>query len=138
MGGYPVVDVGARITDGSYHEVDSNTDTFRIAAYYGFKEAMKKCKPVLLEPIMKVSVTVPDEHVGSVTGYLSSHRGIPKGMVQRGKQKEIVAEAPLSEMFGYVGDLRNLTSGTAIPNMEFSHYAEVPGGITAKILEGEK
>jgi len=138
LGGYPVVDVGARITDGSYHEVDSNTDTFRIAAYYGFKEAMKKCKPVLLEPVMKVSVTVPDDYVGSVTGYLSSHRGIPKGMVQRGKQKEIVAEAPLAEMFGYVGDLRNLTSGTAIPNMEFSHYAEVPGGITAKILEGDK
>ncbi len=86
----------------------------------------------------QVSVTVPDDYVGSVTGYLSSHRGIPKGMVQRGKQKEIVAEAPLAEMFGYVGDLRNLTSGTAIPNMEFSHYAEVPGGITAKILEGDK
>lgn len=137
LGGYPVVDVAVHITDGSYHEVDSNTDTFKMCAIYGFKEAMKKCKPVLLEPVMKVSVTVPEEFVGSVTGYLSSRRGIPKGMIQRGKMKEITAEAPLAEMFGYVSDLRNITSGKAIPNMQFSHYAEVPGGIAKQVLGEE-
>jgi elongation factor G len=137
LGGYPVVDVKVRLVDGSYHPVDSNTDTFRICANYGFKEAMKKAKPVLLEPIMKVTVAAPDEHVGSVTGYLSSKRGIPKGMDQIGMLKQITAEVPLAELFGYVGDLRNITSGTAIPNMEFSHYAQVPGGIQAQVL-GEK
>lgn len=137
LGGFPVVDVKARIVDGSFHPVDSNTDTFRICANYGFKEAMRKCKPVLLEPIMKVTVTVPDEHVGSVTGYLSSHRGIPKGMEQMGQMKQLTAEVPLAELFGYVGDLRNITSGTAIPNMDFSHYAQVPSGIQATVL-GEK
>ncbi len=135
LGGYPVVDLEAEIVDGSYHEVDSNTDTFRLCAYYGFKEAMKKCKPILLEPIMIVTINVPEEHVGSVTGYLSSKRGIIKNMVQRGKTKELIAEAPLAELFGYVSDLRNLTSGTAAPNMEPSHYAEVPAGITAQLLE---
>jgi elongation factor G len=137
LGGFPVVDVRARIVDGSYHEVDSNTDTFKMAANMGFKEAMKKCSPVLLEPIMKVTVNVPDEFVGAVTGYLSSRRGIPKGMTQRGKMKEISAEAPLAELFGYVGNLRNLTSGKAIPNMEFSHYEPVPGGIMKAVLGGE-
>ncbi|MBL8015514.1 MAG: elongation factor G [Candidatus Doudnabacteria bacterium] len=137
LGGFPVVDITAHITDGSYHDVDSNTDTFKMCAIYGFKEAMKKCKPVLLEPMMKVSVTVPEEFVGAVTGYLSSHRGIPKGLTQRGKMKEITAEAPLAEMFGYVSDLRNLTSGKAIPNMQFSHYAEVPGGIMKQVLGEE-
>lgn len=134
LGGFPVVDVKARIVDGSYHEVDSNTDTFKMAAMFGFKEAMKKSKPILLEPMMSVSVTVPEEFVGAVTGYLSSRRGIPKGMNQRGKMKEITAEAPLAEMFGYVSDLRNITSGKAIPNMQFSHYAEVPGGVMRTVL----
>lgn len=137
LGGFPVVDIAAHIVDGSYHEVDSNTDTFKMAATFGFKEAMKKCKPVLLEPIMKIAVTVPDEFVGAVTGYISSHRGIPKGLIQRGKMKEISAEAPLAELFGYVSDLRNLTSGKAIPNMQFSHYAEVPGGVMKAVLGGE-
>lgn len=137
LGGYPVVDVKARIVDGSFHAVDSNTDTFKMCGHYGFKEAMRKCKPVLLEPIMKVTVTVPEDHVGSVTGYLSSKRGIPKGMEQVGLMKQITAEVPLAELFGYVGDLRNITSGTAIPNMDFGFYAQVPGGIQAQVL-GEK
>ncbi len=137
LGGYPVVDIRARVTDGSYHEVDSKADTFRLAAAMGFKEAMKKCNPVLLEPVMKVTVTTPDEFVGAVTGYLSSKRGIPKGMIQRGKNKEIVALAPLAELFGYVSDLRNLTSGKANPNMEFSHYDQVPMGIMRQLLEPE-
>lgn len=134
LGGYPVVDVEAEVIDGTYHDVDSNTDTFRSCAYFGFKNAMKLANPVLLEPIMKVTINVPDDHVGSVTGYLSSKRGIIKNLLQRGKTKEIVAEAPLGEMFGYISDLRNLTSGTASGNMEFSHYAEVPRGMMDKIL----
>lgn len=138
LGGYPVVDVEAQITDGSYHDVDSNTDTFRTCAFYGFKNAMKACKPTLLEPIMKVSINVPDEHVGAVTGYLSSKRGIIKNLLQRGKTKEISAEAPLGELFGYISDLRNLTSGTAAANMEPSHYAEVPRNVLEKIVGESK
>lgn len=138
LGGYPVVDVQAEIVDGSYHEVDSNTDTFRTCAYYGFKNAMKACNPVLLEPIMTVTINVPEDYVGACTGYLSSKRGLIKNLLQRGKTKEIIAEAPLSELFGYVSDLRNLTSGTAAPNMEPSHYAEVPRNITEKILAESK
>ncbi len=137
LGGYPVVDVEAEINDGSYHEVDSNTDNFKTAAFYGFKQAMKKCTPILLEPIMLVNINVPEDYVGSVAGYLSSKRGIVKQMVQRGKTKEIIAEAPLAELFGYVGDLRNLTSGTAAPNMEPSHYAEVPANVMQAVL-GDK
>jgi elongation factor G len=134
LGGYPVVDIQAEITDGSYHEVDSNTDTFRNCATFGFKEAMKKCKPVLLEPIMKVTVMCPEDSIGDVSGYLSSKRGYIKEMSQRGKMKELLCEAPLGELFGYVGDLRNITSGKAIPNMEFSHYEVLPGGLMDKVL----
>lgn len=137
LGGYPVVDAEVEIVDGSYHDVDSNTDTFRICAYYGFKELMKTANPVLLEPIMSVSINVPEEHVGAVTGYLSSRRGIIKNLLQRGKTKEIHAEAPLSELFGYISDLRNLTSGTAAGNMEPSHYAEVPRNIMEKIISAK-
>jgi elongation factor G len=138
LGGYPVVDIEVEIVDGTYHDVDSNTDTFKTCAYYGIRNALKQADAVLLEPIMKVVINVPEEHVGSVTGYISSKRGIIKNMLQRGKTKEIVAEAPLGELFGYVSDLRNLTSGTAAPNMEFSHYEEVPRGLMDKILGGVK
>lgn len=134
LGGYPVVDIEAEIVDGSYHEVDSNTDTFRICANFGFKEAMKKCKPVLLEPIMKVTVICPEDSIGDVSGYLSSKRGYIKDINQRGKMKELSCEAPLGELFGYVGDLRNITSGKAIPNMEFSHYSVLPQGLMDKVL----
>lgn len=134
LGGFPVVDVEVEITDGTYHEVDSNTDTFRSCAFYGVKNAIKKANPVLLEPIMLVTINVPDEFVGSVNGYLSSKRGLIKNLLQRGKTKEIIAEAPLSEMFGYIADLRNLTSGTAAGNMEPSHYAEVPRNIMEKVV----
>lgn len=134
IGGFPVVDVEVEIVDGTYHDVDSNTDTFRICAYYGFKELMKSASPVLLEPIMNVTINVPEEHVGAVTGYLSSKRGLIKNLVQRGKTKEIIAEAPLAELFGYISDLRNLTSGTAAGNMEPSHYAEVPRNIMEKVI----
>lgn len=134
LGGYPVVDVEVEITDGSYHEVDSSADTFRIAANYGFKEAMRKAKPVLLEPIMNVSIICPDENVGDVSGYISSKRGYIKNINQRGRMKELTGEAPLGELFGFVGDLRNITSGKAVPNMDFSHYAILPGNLMEKVL----
>ncbi|RMD77376.1 elongation factor G [Candidatus Dojkabacteria bacterium] len=134
LGGYPVVDLEVEIVDGTYHEVDSNTDTFRTCAFYGIRNAIRLADPVLLEPIMKVVINVPEEHVGAVTGYLSSKRGVIKNILQRGKTKEVIAEAPLGELFGYVSDLRNLTSGTASPNMEFSHYDEVPKGLMDKVL----
>ena len=137
LGGYPVVDVEVEIVDGSFHDVDSNTDTFKTCAFYGFKKLMQTAKPVLLEPIMKVSINLPEEYVGPVSGYLSGKRGIIKSMVARGKSQEISAEAPLGELFGYVADLRNLTSGTAAPTMEPSHYAEVPSGVMAKLLGGD-
>ena len=134
VGGYPVIDVEAEIVDGSFHDVDSNTDTFKTAAFYGLKNALKNASPILLEPIMKVNINVPEEHVGSVSGYISGRRGIIKNMVSRGKTQEINAEAPLGELFGMTSDLRNLTSGTAAPTMEPSHYAEVPSGIISKII----
>lgn len=138
LGGYPVVDVEVEIVDGSYHDVDSNTDTFRNCAYYGFKQLMKAANPILLEPVMKVIINSPEDHVGSVTGYLSGRRGLIKDMVSRGKTKEIIAEAPLAELFGITSDLRNITSGTASANMEPSHYAEVPAGIMKKLLGEEE
>jgi elongation factor G len=138
LGGFPVVDVEVEIVDGSYHDVDSNTDTFKLAAFYGFKALMKTAQPILLEPMMAVSVNVPDEHVGAVTGYLSGKRGIIKNMLQRGKMKELSAVAPLAELFGMTSDLRNLTSGTAAATMEPSHYEEVPGGVMKQILGEDK
>ncbi len=134
IGGYPVVDIEAEIVDGSYHDVDSNTDTFKTAAFYGLKKALKAGNPILLEPIMKVNINVPEEHVGAVSGYISGRRGLIKNMVSRGKTQEINAEAPLGELFGMTSDLRNLTSGTAAPTMEPSHYAEVPAGIVKNIV----
>jgi len=134
VGGYPVVDVEVEIVDGSYHDVDSNTDTFKTCAFYGFKHLMKSAKPVLLEPIMKLDINVPEDHVGSVTGYLSGRRGVIKNIASRGKSQEIQAEAPLGELFGLTSDLRNLTSGTAAASMEPSHYEVVPSGIMSKIL----
>jgi elongation factor G len=135
LGGYPVVDVRVKLVDGSYHEVDSNTDTFRITGARGFKEAMKKAKPILLEPIMKVVVSTPLDYAGEVTGALSSKRGQIKGMNPKGKQQEIVAEVPIGNMFGWVNELRSMTKGKANSVMEFSHYAKVPEGIVAEMLE---
>ncbi|KXK26176.1 MAG: Elongation factor G [candidate division WS6 bacterium OLB20] len=134
LGGYPVVDVKVRLTDGSYHEVDSNTDTFRIVGSKAFKEAMRRAKPILLEPIMKVVVSTPDEFAGDVTGALSSKRGVIKGMNPRGKMQEITAYVPLSNMFGWINDLRSMTKGKANSVMEFGHYAKVPENITNEVL----
>jgi elongation factor G len=137
LGGYPTVDFQVRLTDGSYHEVDSNTDTFRFCAQKAFREAMRKANPVLLEPIMKVVVTTPDEYVGDVTGALSSKRGLIKSMTPRGKVQEITAMVPLGNMFGWVNDLRSMSKGRASSVMEFDSYAKVPEGFLKDIL-GDK
>lgn len=134
LGGFPVVDVRVRLVDGSYHEVDSNTDTFRVCGSKGFKAAMKKAKPILLEPIMKVPVVTPDEFAGDVTGALSSKRGIIKSMVPKGKVQEITAYVPIGNMFGWVNSLRSMTKGKANSFMEFSNYEKVPEGLVNSVL----
>ena len=134
LGGFPVVDFKITLIDGSYHEVDSNTDTFRIVGSRGFKEAMKKAKPILLEPVMKVVVSTPDEFAGDVTGALSAKRGQIKKMNPRGKVQEIWAEVPLENMFGWTNDLRSMTKGKANSVMEFGHYAKVPENLVEGVL----
>ncbi|MBN2016128.1 elongation factor G [Candidatus Dojkabacteria bacterium] len=134
LGGFPVVDVKVALFDGSYHEVDSSNEAFIIAASKGFKEGMKRAGPVVLEPIMKVSVTAPTEFAGDVTGNISSKRGKILGIEDKGKVQEINAEAPLSELFGWVSELRSMTQGKAVPNIEPSHYERVPSNIADQIL----
>ncbi|MBD3280264.1 elongation factor G [Candidatus Dojkabacteria bacterium] len=137
LGGYPTVDFKVELVDGSYHEVDSNTDTFRIVAQKAFRDGMKKAKPILLEPVMKVVVNTPDDFAGDVTGALSSKRGQIKKMDPKGKVQEITAEVPLEKMFGWTNDLRSMTKGKANSVMEFSHYAKVPEGLVEEILGGK-
>jgi elongation factor G len=129
LAGYPVVDVKVTLYDGSYHDVDSSETAFKIAASMGFKEGMAKARPVLLEPMMKVEVVTPEEYMGDVIGDLNRRRGIPQGMEDGASGKQIRAEVPLSEMFGYATDLRGATQGRATYSMEFSHYSEVPASI---------
>jgi elongation factor G len=139
VAGYPVVDIKAILVDGSYHEVDSSEMAFKIAGSIGFKEAMQKGAPVLLEPIMKVEVTTPEEFTGEVMGNLSSRRGAIEGMVPRvGGVTAITALVPLSEMFGYATDLRSGTQGRATFTMEFDHYAQVSQTLKEKIVSGMK
>lgn len=134
LGGFPVVDVKVQLIDGSYHDVDSNTDTFRIVGAKALKAAMKLAKPILLEPIMKVVISTPDEYAGDVTGALSSKRGMIKGMNPKGKVQEIVAFVPLAKMFGWINDLRSMTKGKANSVMEFAQYEKVPEGLVEEAL----
>lgn len=134
LAGYPVVDVKAVLYDGSYHEVDSSEMAFKIAGSMAFKEAVKRGKPVLLEPIMSVEVVTPEEYMGDVMGDLNSRRGKIQSMEKRGNAQVIRAEVPLSEMFGYATDLRSKTQGRATYTMQFSHYEDVPKGIADAII----
>ena len=131
--GYPVVDVKVTLYDGSFHEVDSSEMAFKIAGSIAFKEAMQKANPIILEPIMKVSVLVPEDYMGDVIGDLSSRRGNILGMDEKNGIKQVDANVPLSEMFGYAGDLRSKTQGRGQYTMEPSHYIEVPKSITEGI-----
>ena len=135
LAGYPMVDVKATLFDGSYHDVDSSEMAFKIAASMALKEAKNKCKPVLLEPIMKVVVDVPDEYMGNVMGDLTSRRGRPLGQESIGNTLRIIAMVPLSEMFGYATDLRSNTQGRGTFQMEKDHYEEVPKSIAEEIIK---
>lgn len=138
LAGFPLVDVKATIVDGSYHDVDSNEMAFKIAGSMALKAAKDKCKPVLLEPIMKVEVTVPEEYMGDVMGMLNSRRGRIEGMDSRSGAQIIRAKVPLSEMFGYSTTLRSGTQGRGVFSMELSHYEEVPKNISEEIISKSK
>ena len=135
LAGYPMIDVKATLHDGSYHEVDSSEMAFKIAASMALKEAKNKCKPVILEPIMKVQVVVPEEYLGTVMGDVTSRRGRPLGQESRGNALAINAMVPLAEMFGYATSLRSNTQGRGTFVMEFDHYEEVPKNIAEEIIK---
>lgn len=136
--GYPVVDVKVRLTDGSFHEVDSSEMAFKIAGSMGFKEAFMKAEPLLLEPYMSLEVTSPEEYMNSLIGYICSRRGKIVNTDSKGKQKVISAQVPLGEMFGYATAVRSLSSGRANASMEFDTYQPVPGEIARKICEEKR
>ena len=135
LAGFPMVDVKATLFDGSYHDVDTSEMAYKIAASKALKEAKNKCKPILLEPIMKVQVVVPDEYLGNVMGDITSRRGRPLGQESRGNALAIDAMVPLSEMFGYVTSLRSNTQGRGNYTMVFDHYEEVPRNIAEEIIK---
>jgi len=133
LAGYPMVDIKAAVYDGSYHEVDSSEIAFKMAAIMAFKEAVRKAGAILLEPIMKVEVTTPEEYMGNVIGDLNSKRGQIERMSDRGNLKVVDAKVPLASMFGYATDLRSMSQGRANYSMEFAYYAEVPKNVAETI-----
>ncbi len=138
MAGYPVIDTKVTLYDGSYHEVDSSEAAFKIAGSLAFQEAAKRAKLILLEPIMKVEVVVPEQFLGDITGDLSSKRARIEKMSERSNMKVVDAKVPLAEMFGYATKLRSMTEGRGSFTMEFDHYAEVPANIAQEIAEGKR
>ena len=136
LAGYPTVDFRARLVDGKYHDVDSNALTFEIAAKACFREAMPKGAPILLEPVMKVEIVTPEDYLGDVIGDVNRRRGTVLGQLERGANIAVEAHVPLNEMFGYIGQLRGMTSGRASYTMEFSHYEPVPRNVTEEIVAG--
>jgi elongation factor G len=134
LAGFPVVDVKATLFDGSYHEVDSNENAFKMAAIFAFKDGMRKANPVLLEPIMSVEVETPEQFMGNVIGDLSGRRGMVLGQEDVAGTMVIKAQVPLEDMFGYSTQLRSLTQGRATYTMEFKHYAEAPKQIAEGII----
>jgi elongation factor G len=137
LAGYPTVDFSAELVDGKYHDVDSNALTFEIAARACFREALKLAGPIILEPVMKVEVVTPDDHLGDVIGDINRRRGQIVGQLERGAAIAVEATVPLSEMFGYIGQLRGMTSGRASYTMEFSHYEPVPRNVQEEIVSGK-
>src|SRR5690606_34257354 len=138
LANYPMENMKIRLYDGSFHQVDSDSMSFELCAKSGFREAGKKADPILLEPIMKVEVTTPDQYLGDVTGDLNRRRGMLEGMDTRAGAQVIKAKVPLSEMFGYVTQLRSLTSGRATSTMEFSHYSPAPNNIAEEVIAKAK
>jgi elongation factor G len=135
VAGFPMVDVRVTLYDGSYHDVDSSDMAFKIAGSMGFKNAVEKAKPVILEPIMTMEVTVPDENMGDVIGDLNSRRGKVLGMDTNGHTQVIKSRVPMSEVLKYAPDLRSLTSGRGEFHMEFSHYEELPAQLAEKVIK---
>jgi elongation factor G len=138
LAGYPTVGVKATLLDGAYHEVDSSEMAFKIAGSMAYKEAARKASPVLLEPLMAVEVRTPEEYMGDVIGDLNSRRGQIQAMEDAQGVKVVRAHVPLSEMFGYIGDLRSKTSGRAVYSMSFESYAEVPKAVADEIIQKSK
>jgi elongation factor G len=138
LAGYPVVDIKIKLTDGSYHEVDSSEMAFKIAGSMAFKEACAKAKPRLLEPIMDVEVVVPEEYMGDIIGDLSSRRGRIGGMFTRGEARVIAASVPLAEMFGYATRMRSISQGRAVYSMQFSRYETLPQAVAEEIVAKAK
>jgi elongation factor G len=135
IAGYPLVDVKVTLRDGAYHDVDSSELAFKIAGSMAFKEAARKADPALLEPIFSVEVTTPEDYMGDVIGDLNSRRGHIQAMEERTGARVIKALVPLSEMFGYVGDLRSRTQGRASYSMQFDSYAEIPKNVAEEIIK---
>jgi elongation factor G len=135
LGGYPVVDIRIELIDGSYHDVDSSEMAFKIAGSMAFKEAMKRAKPMLLEPMMAVEVVTPEEYLGDVMGNLNSRRGRVEHLEPTGNAQTVTATVPLAEMFGYATDVRSMTQGRATFTMQFDHYEEVPQSIAAELID---
>ena len=138
LAGYELIDVKAKLFDGSYHDVDSSEMAFKVAASLALKEAAKKCNPVILEPIMKVEVVMPEEYLGDIMGDITSRRGRVEGMEARGNAQIVSAQVPLSEMFGYATSLRSSTQGRGTYTMVFDHYEEVPKSISEEIIKKNK
>jgi len=138
VAGFPMVDVRVTVVDGSYHDVDSNEMAFKVAGSMGFRSGCKQAKPVLLEPMMDVEVTTPEDYMGDVVGDLNRRRGKIMGMGDRGMVKEIKAEVPLSEMFGYISTLRTMTSGRGQFSMEFSKYSPCPNSVSEAVIVAER
>ena len=138
LAGYPIEDMKVRLFHGSFHDVDSDTLSFELAARIGFKSASDKCKPIILEPVMSVEVISPDEYTGPITGDLNKRRGIMKGMDTKGGAQIIKADVPLSQLFGYVTDLRTISSGRATATLTFSHYNQVPQHIAEEVIANVK
>ena len=138
LAGFPVVDVSVELYDGSSHDVDSSEIAFKLAAINAMQDAMKQSKPVLLEPIMKLEVVTPEKFMGDVTGMINSKRGSIEAMGERGQAKIITSKVPLSELFGFTTQLRSLTEGRAVPNLEFSHYAVVPRAAAEVVIASRK
>ena len=138
LAGYPMVDVKATLTFGSYHDVDSSEMAFKIAGSMAVKDAARRAGAVLLEPVMEVEVVTPADFLGDVIGDLSSRRGKIGGMTQRGDAQVVAADVPLAEMFGYSTQLRSMTQGRAVYSMQFDHYEEVPKNIAEQIISKAK
>ncbi|MEX2380457.1 MAG: elongation factor G, partial [Vicingaceae bacterium] len=138
LAGYPIDSLKVTLKDGSFHAVDSDQLSFEVAAKLAFKTAIPKAKPILLEPIMKLEVLTPEENMGDVVGDLNKRRGQVEGMGDRSGSKVIKAKVPLSEMFGYVTDLRTISSGRATSTMEFSHFAPAPQSVSEEVIAKAK